>query len=378
MNASPLKNYTPMRIMIMAGGTGGHVFPALAVANELRAQGAEIVWMGTRSGLEAKIVPEAGIQIEWVTVSGLRGKGLLSLLLAPFRLFIALYQALNILMRHRPMVVLGMGGFVAGPGGLMTWLLRKPLLIHEQNAVAGMTNRLLARVATKVMTAFPDVLPDALHLGNPIREEITGLPEPEKRFENRQGALRLLVVGGSLGAAVFNEVVPAALAQLAKEQGDDVPSIDVWHQAGSRNISAAEAQYREMNVQGRVEPFIDDMAEAYAWADIVLCRAGALTVSELAAAGVASILVPYPYAVDDHQTRNANYLVAVGGGKLLPQNQLNAARLCQLIGSLSRTELFEMAKAARQSSKNDATQAVASLCRKFAEEGIGLGEGVSQ
>ncbi|HFE38820.1 MAG TPA: undecaprenyldiphospho-muramoylpentapeptide beta-N-acetylglucosaminyltransferase [Gammaproteobacteria bacterium] len=367
-----------MRIMIMAGGTGGHVFPALAVANELRAQGAEIIWMGTRSGLEAQIVPKAGIQIEWVTISGLRGKGLFSLLLAPFRLLVALYQALNILMRHRPMVVLGMGGFVAGPGGLMTWLLRKPLLIHEQNAVAGVTNRLLARVATKVVTAFPAVLPKAVHLGNPVRKEITCLPKPDERFENRQGALRLLVIGGSLGAAVFNEVVPAALAQLAQKQGKDIPPIDVWHQAGSRNIEEAESQYRKMNVEGRVEPFIDDMAAAYAWADVVLCRAGALTVSELAAAGVASILVPYPYAVDDHQTHNANYLVSAGGGKLLPQNQLNVESLSQLIGTLSRIELLEMAQAARSEAKPDATQSVASLCRELAEEGIGSRQGEVQ
>ncbi len=378
MNTSPLKNYTPMRIMIMAGGTGGHVFPALAVANELRTQGAEIIWMGTRSGLEAQIVPKAGIQIEWVSISGLRGKGLFSLLLAPFRLLVALYQALNILMRHRPMVVLGMGGFVAGPGGLMTWLLRKPLLIHEQNAVAGMTNRLLAHVATKVVTAFPAVLPKAVHLGNPVRKEITCLPKPGERFENRQGALRLLVIGGSLGAAVFNEVVPAALAQLAQKQGKDIPPIDVWHQAGSRNIEEAQSQYRKMNVEGRVEPFIDDMAAAYAWADVVLCRAGALTVSELAAAGVASILVPYPYAVDDHQTHNANYLVSAGGGKLLPQNQLNVESLSQLIGTLDRVTLLQMAQAARSEAKPDATQSVASLCRELAEEGVGLNGGVSQ
>ncbi len=378
MNVSPLKDYTPMRIMIMAGGTGGHVFPALAVANELRAQGAEIIWMGTRSGLEAQIVPKAGIQIEWVSISGLRGKGLLSLMLAPFRLLIAMYQALSILMRHRPMVVLGMGGFVAGPGGLMTWLLRKPLLIHEQNAVAGVTNRLLARVATKVITAFPGVLPNAVHLGNPVREEITRLPEPEKRFENRQGALRLLVIGGSLGATIFNKVVPAALALLAKERGEDIQSIDVWHQAGSRNIEEAQSQYQKMSVEGRVEPFIDDMAAAYAWADVVLCRAGALTVSELAAAGVASILVPYPYAVDDHQTHNANYLVSTGGGKLLPQDQLNAENLCQLIGSLDRVALLEMAQSARNEAKSDAVQSVASLCREFAEEGVELNGGKSR
>ncbi|MCF6235220.1 MAG: undecaprenyldiphospho-muramoylpentapeptide beta-N-acetylglucosaminyltransferase [Gammaproteobacteria bacterium] len=378
MNASPLKNYTPMRILIMAGGTGGHVFPALAVANELRAQGAEIIWMGTRSGLEAQIVPKAGIQIEWVSISGLRGKGLFSLVLAPFRLLIALSQALKILMYHRPMVVLGMGGFVAGPGGLVAWLLRKPLVIHEQNAVAGMTNRLLAHVATKVVTAFPDVLPDAIHLGNPVRAEISRLPEPKKRFENREGALRLLVIGGSLGAAIFNEVVPAALALLAKEQGGDVPSIDVWHQAGSRNIEEAQSQYRKMNVKGRIEAFIDDMAAAYAWADVVLCRAGALTVSELAAAGVASILVPYPYAVDDHQTHNANYLVSAGGGKLLPQNQLSSERLCQLIGSLDRVELLEMAQTARNMAKLDATQSVASLCRTLAEEGVGCSQGGAQ
>ncbi len=377
MNSSHLSSYTPMKIVIMAGGTGGHLFPALAVADELRSQGAEVVWMGTHSGLESKVVPEAGIDIEWVTVSGLRGKGVISLLAAPFKLIVACYQSLHILMRHRPMVVLGMGGFVAGPGGLMSWLLRKPLLIHEQNAVAGMTNRFLARLATKVMTAFPDVLPGAECVGNPVRREIIGLSDPEKRFATRQGPLRLLVVGGSLGAAVFNEVVPAALAELGEKQRDGGVSLKVWHQAGARNLEDTRAQYRKMGVDGRIVDFIGDMAAAYEWADVVLCRAGALTVSELAVAGVASILVPYPYAVDDHQTRNAEYLVSAGGGKLLPQTAFNAVSLCQLIGSLQREELLAMAKAAYGCAKTDATHMVAERCKSFAEDGIGFSGGAA-
>lgn len=358
------------RVLIMAGGTGGHVFPALAVADELRAQGVEVVWMGTRAGLEAEVVPRAGIDIEWVSISGLRGKGPLSLLLAPFKLMVAMAQSLAIVMRRRPMAVLGMGGFVTGPGGFITWLLRKPLVIHEQNALAGMTNRWLARLANKVLEAFPGTFParcKAVATGNPIRAEITALPPPEQRLAGRDGVLRLLVVGGSLGAQVFNQTVPDAI----KAMGPGVRP-EVWHQAGKRNIEAARESYRQAGVEARVDPFIGDMAEAYAWADLVLCRAGALTVSELASAGVASILVPYPFAVDDHQTHNAAYLADAGAAILAPQPQLTAQSLGKLLAGFceapeqGRQKLLEMARIARRLAKPESTRVVAALCLEAA------------
>src|SRR3569832_1594395 len=266
--------------MIMAGGTGGHVFPALAVAAELRARGADVFWLGTRRGLEAKLVPNAGIAMEWVSVAGLRGKGALTLLLAPFRLLRAALQVLAIILRQRPTV-----------------LLRKPRVIHEQNSIAGMTNRLLAPLAQRVCAAFPGTFKrkDILHTGNPVRREIAELSAPAQRFAARGGPINLLVLGGSLGARALNEMVPAAVATMSTR-----PSI--WHQTGSRHLDEARAAYERAGVSARIAPFIDDMAEAYTWADLVLCRAGALTVAELAAAGVGAVLVPYPHAVDDHQT----------------------------------------------------------------------------
>jgi len=371
-----------MRVLIMAGGTGGHVFPALAVAERLRDQGVEVVWMGTHQGLEAELVPQAGFAMEWVSVTGLRGKGLLSWLLAPLRLCKALLQALLILMRCRPMVVLGMGGFVSGPGGLMAWMLKRPLLIHEQNAVAGLTNRLLARLADRVMQAFPQALPERFHpqlTGNPVREDIAALPVPEERFAGRNDNLRLLVLGGSLGARALNEVVPQMLTLLPGGS-----AIQVWHQAGQRNIDAAQTAYAAAGVGEaeniRIEPFIDDMAAAYDWADLVLCRAGALTVAELAAAGVAAILVPYPYAVDDHQTRNAAWLADNGAGIRVAQSQLTPQWLADQMTSLwaandegavidngsvvatERQKLFEMAKKARALARVDAADQVAQAC----------------
>lgn len=347
-------------VVIMAGGTGGHVFPALAVAERLRGQGVEVVWMGTRRGLEAQVVPAAGIPMEWVTISGLRGKGALSWLLAPFKLVVAVGQAVGILRRLRPRAVLGMGGFVSGPGGLAAWLLRRPLLIHEQNAVAGLTNRLLARLANRVMEAFPGSLGrGAVLTGNPVRPEIAALPRPEERFAGRTGRLRLLVLGGSLGAQALNAVVPAALARIAAGQRPEV-----WHQAGSRNIDEARRRYDEAGVEARVVPFITDMAAAYGWADLVVCRAGALTVAELAAAGVGAILVPFPHAVDDHQTRNAGYLVQGGAALLVPQAQLDPQRLADLFAELGqdRGRLLDMAVAARRLAQPDAAEQVAALC----------------
>lgn len=347
-----------MRVMIMAGGTGGHVFPALAVAAELRARGAEVFWLGTRQGLEAKVVPAAGIGMEWVSVSGLRGKGAMAWLLAPWRLLWAALQVLAVMLRQRPVVVLGMGGFVTGPGGVMTWLLRKPLVIHEQNAIAGLTNRLLAPLAQRVLEAFPGTFhgKNVVHTGNPVRRAIAELPAPEDRFAGRSGALRLLVLGGSLGARALNEVVPAAIAQMSSRP-------EVWHQAGNRHLDEALDHYRNVAVTARVEPFIDDMAAAYAWADLVVCRAGALTVAELAAAGVGAILVPYPHAVDDHQTRNAAYLADVGAAAVIQQRELTRDGLCELLASRAdRSRLLAMAQAARRLAQPQAAATVAALC----------------
>jgi len=353
-----------MRVMIMAGGTGGHVFPALAVAAELRQRGAEVFWLGTRQGLEAKLVPAAGISMEWVSVSGLRGKGAATWLLAPWRLLWAALQVLAVMLRQRPVVVLGMGGFVTGPGGIMTWLLRKPLVIHEQNAIAGLTNRLLAPLAQRVLEAFPGTFhgKHVTHTGNPVRRAIADLPIPEQRFAARSGVLRLLVLGGSLGARALNEVVPAALAQLSSRP-------EVWHQAGSRNLDETLEHYRAAAVTARVEPFIDDMAAAYGWADLVVCRAGALTVAELAAAGVGAVLVPYPHAVDDHQTRNATYLSDAGAAVVIQQADLTRERFCELLATLAdRSRLLVMAQAARGLAQPHATATVAALCWEAAND----------
>jgi UDP-N-acetylglucosamine--N-acetylmuramyl-(pentapeptide) pyrophosphoryl-undecaprenol N-acetylglucosamine transferase len=271
--------------MIMAGGTGGHVFPALALARVARAHSRQVIWLGTRRGLEARVVPADGFAIEWLSVSGMRGKGLASLLQAPFMLCRSLWEALRIMRRHRPAVVVGLGGFVAGPGGLAAWLCRRPLLIHEQNAIAGFTNRMLAHLAREVLTAFPAAFAGnrkARLIGNPVRADISFLPRPEERFAGRNGPIRLLVVGGSLGAMQLNKAVPQALAKL----GADGLRYEVRHQAGEKHIEAARAAYGEAGVQGEVTAFIADMAQALGWADLVICRAGALTIAELAAAGV--------------------------------------------------------------------------------------------
>ena len=358
-----------MRIMIMAGGTGGHVFPALAVAEALRAQGVEIVWLGTRRGLEARVVPQAGIDMEWLTVAGLRHKGLRGWLLAPFNVGLALLQSLHVLLRRRPMAVLGMGGYTAGPGGVMSWFLRVPLLIHEQNAVAGLTNRLLAHIATRVMTAFPNVFAPrvrAVEVGNPVRAALTALPEPRQRLQGRGDALRLLVIGGSLGAQALNEVVPLAVRSM-----DAAVRPQIWHQTGELHIDATRAAYDQAGVAAvHIVPFIDDMSAAYAWADIVVCRAGALTVAELAAAGIGAVLVPYPHAVDDHQTRNAAFLVEAGAAILVPQAELTPAHLCQLLEQFAaagqRQRLMDMACSARALARPDAAQRIATMCLEAA------------
>jgi UDP-N-acetylglucosamine--N-acetylmuramyl-(pentapeptide) pyrophosphoryl-undecaprenol N-acetylglucosamine transferase len=352
-------------VLIMAGGTGGHVFPALALARLLRAQQREVIWLGTRRGLEARVVPADGFPIEWLSVGGLRGKGVLTLLAAPFNLFRALWQALAIVRRHRPAVVVGLGGFVTGPGGLAAWLLRRPLLIHEQNAVAGFTNRCLAPLAREVLTAFPAALAGRARvrmIGNPVRQDIAALPAPAVRFAARSGAIRLLVVGGSLGARRLNEVVPQALARLAANPA--LPALQVRHQSGEKLIDMARAAYAQAGVDGEVSPFIGDMAEAFGWADLVICRAGALTIAELAAAGVGSILVPYPHAVDDHQTHNARYLVDAGAAQLFADHSLTADVLAPVLGELvaDRARLLAMANAARAVAKPDAGQAMLEAC----------------
>ncbi len=348
-------------LMVMAGGTGGHIFPGIAVAEELRAQGWRIVWMGNPDGMEARIVPQRGYETAWVRFGALRGKGLVRKLLPPANLLSGFWQALRALRRIRPDVVLGMGGYITFPGGMMAALLGRPLVLHEQNSVAGLANRVLARVADRVLSGFPEVLEKAEWLGNPVRADITAVLPPAERYPGRSGPLRVLVVGGSLGAAVLNETVPQALARLAPEARPIVV-----HQAGERQIEGLRAAYARVQVEGELRPFIDDMAAAYADADLVICRAGALTVAELAAAGVASLLVPFPYAVDDHQTGNARFLADRGAAYLLPQTELSPDRLAGILSSLDRGRLLNMAEHARALAKPLAAVAVAHVCAELA------------
>jgi len=353
-------------LCVMAGGTGGHVFPALAVAGLLREQGMEVFWIGTRRGLEARLVPAHGFPLEWIGIEGLRGKGPRQVLAAPFKLAAALRQAAGILRRRRPDLVLGMGGFASGPGGLMARLLGIPLVIQEQNRVPGLTNRWLSRVAARVFEAFPGSFPagrGAITSGNPVRPEILALPAPQERLAARSGPGHLLVIGGSLGAKILNETIAGAVATLPPEQRPQIR-----HQAGERTLETARRAYADAGVAAQVTPFIEKMAEAYAWADLVMCRAGALTVSELAAAGVGSILVPYLYAVDDHQTSNARYLADVGAAQLLPQTKLSPASLgAVLVGLFSdRSRLIAMAQAARGRAEPDAAARIARACWEVA------------
>ena len=356
--------------LIMAGGTGGHVYPALAVAERLRSEGWQVVWLGTRHGLEARVIPHHHIDLRFVRISGLRGKGWLNWALAPFKLLLALVQCLAIIRRIGPQVVLGMGGFAAGPGALAAWLMGKPLLVHEQNAIPGLTNRFLARLAKEVMEAFPGSFPQccrALHTGNPVRQRIVDLPPPGARLAGRGNEpLRLLVLGGSQGARALNEVVPLALVSFKP-----IDSVEVRHQVGPAQLEATRQCYRVAAAPAvELIAFIEDMAAAYGWADLVLCRAGAMTIAELAAAGAASILVPFPFAADDHQTANARYLAERGAAILVPQSELTGARLCGLLHELgqARGRLLEMAKAARDLAIADATARVASRCM-----GVGYG-----
>ena len=352
-------------VLIMAGGTGGHVFPALAAAECLRARGVNVEWLGTQRGIEATLVPAANIPIHFITVSGLRGKGLLSVVKGLLQVVSALFQSIKVLSQLRPVCVLGMGGFASGPGGLAAVLTGRPLVIHEQNSVAGTTNKYLSKIASKVLLAYPKALSShkAVHIGNPVRKEITQLETPEGRAVGSNEKIRLLVLGGSLGAKPINDCVPAALALMA---ADERP--EVWHQTGKLHVDAVVEAYKEAAVGAKAEAFIDDMAAAYRWADIVLCRAGALTVAELTAAGVGSILVPLPHAIDDHQTGNARWLVENDAGVLLPQAQLNAEKLSHMLSDLNndKAPLMAMAKAARSLAKNDADEQVAIACMEMA------------
>jgi UDP-N-acetylglucosamine--N-acetylmuramyl-(pentapeptide) pyrophosphoryl-undecaprenol N-acetylglucosamine transferase len=348
-------------IVIMAGGTGGHIMPGLAVADELHRHGWKVVWMGNPGGMEARLVPERGYAMAWVRFGALRGKGLLRKLLLPLSLLSGFVQAWRQFSRIRPDVVLGMGGFISFPGGMMAVLRGIPLVLHEQNSIAGLANRVLAGVADRVLTGFPDVFKKGQWVGNPVRHAVAVLPAPTLRYGERSGKLNLLVLGGSLGAQVLNETLPPALALLPP---DERPA--VVHQAGEKHIEALAAAYAAAGVEAHTTAFIEDMAGAYAWADLVICRAGALTIAELAAAGVASILVPFPHAVDDHQTANARLLVHAGAAMLLPQKELTAERL-SLIRNLTRAQLLEMADKARALALPEATAAVAQACREISK-----------
>jgi UDP-N-acetylglucosamine--N-acetylmuramyl-(pentapeptide) pyrophosphoryl-undecaprenol N-acetylglucosamine transferase len=348
-------------VLIMAGGTGGHIFPGLAVARALAAQSVPVVWLGSAHGLENQLVPKAGIALETLHISALRGKGALALLAAPYRLLRALVEALAVLRRHRPRAVISFGGFAAGPGGLAAWLTRRPLLVHEQNRLPGLTNKVLARLARRVLCGFANALPAGVWVGNPVRAEIAALPAPAVRFAARAG-VRVLVLGGSQGARALNRVLPLAFAQVA-----DL-GLTIRHQCGARLLEEARAAYAEAKVSARIEPFIDDMAEAYGEADLVIARAGALTLAEICAAGVAAILIPFPHAVDDHQTANARVLVDAGGAELIAESALSAddlaARLRALVADPARR--LAMAQAARALAKPEADREVARHCLEVA------------
>ena len=343
----------------MAGGTGGHIFPGLAVAHEMRAAGWEVVWMGARGGMEERLVPPRGYRTAWIRAKAARGKGVLQKLLLPANLLYSFWESARLIRALKPDVVLGLGGYVAFPGGMMASLLNRPLALHEQNAVPGLANRVLSTVSDKVMVAFPQALGSAEWTGNPVRDDIAALAPPEDRFRGRTGPVRILVVGGSLGAQALNEAVPKALALLSTP-------VSVVHQSGEKHLQVLERNYANARVEGELVAFIDDMARRYAEADLVICRAGAVTIAELSAGGMASILVPFPHAVDDHQTANARFLAEKGAAVLVPQCEMTAEKLAALIGSLDRAKLLDMAKKARALGKPDAAALVARRCMEIA------------
>lgn len=347
-------------VLVMAGGTGGHVFPGLALAAALRDRGFRVSWLGTERGIEASLVPRAGIELHTLPIAGLRGKGFMSRLLAPWRLAFSLWGALFLMLRLRPQVVVGFGGFASGPGGLMASALGRPLLIHEQNAVAGLTNRWLAKIAEQVFAGFPGSFPESVRyrtIGNPVRREIRQLPEPGQRWTGREGRLRLLVLGGSRGARTLNRIVPAALALGAMETRPQVR-----HQAGELTLDLALESYRGAGVDAEVTAFIENMPEAYGWADLVICRAGALTVAEIAAAGLPAIFVPYPHAVDDHQTENARFLVGAGAAWCIQDADLTPESLHGVLSGMNRASLLDRAERARAEGSMDATGELVAAC----------------
>lgn len=363
LSAMPVAAERERTLLVLAGGTGGHVFPGLAVANFLRVQGWRVVWLGNPDGMEARLVPKYDIPMEHIRFGGLRGKGLLTVLLLPLNLLRAFWQSLRAIRRVRPNVVLGMGGYIAFPAGMMASLLGRPLVLHEQNSVAGLANRVLAKVADSVLVAFPGTLPHAEWVGNPIRSDFARLAPPEERYAQRTGPLRLLVVGGSLGATVLNEIVPKALALLPRETRPIVV-----HQAGVKHISTLQANYAAAGVSVEALPFVDDMVQAYADADLVICRAGAMTVAEVAAAGVAALFVPFPHAVDDHQTGNARFLVAQGAATMMQQQELSADKLAGWLAGQSREALLAVAQKAHALAKPDAAEQVARVCAALAKD----------
>ena len=349
-------------LMVMAGGTGGHVYPAMAVADELQSRGWNVTWLATEGGMENRLIAGKNYDVAVINMKGVRGKGLLRLVYLPFQLLKAFAQSFKAIKQYQPNVVLGMGGFAAFPGGLMASLLGKPLVIHEQNSVAGLTNKVLAKFAKKVLVAFPAAFAGKAELvGNPVRADISALENPQTRFDGCTGAMRLLIVGGSLGAQALNDVVPKALALMPVEQRPEV-----IHQAGEKHIATLQANYLAAGVNAEAKAFINDMAAMYAWADLVICRAGALTVAELSAAGVASVLVPFPFAVDDHQTTNAAYLADAGAALLIQQNALTETVLLKVLQELNREQCREMAMKARRFGKPEATNTVANICMELA------------
>lgn len=353
-------------VLIMAGGTGGHIFPGLAVAEELRARGVPVLWMGAAGGLETELVPKAGIAIATLDIGGLRGKGIAAQLRAPLRIARAVLAARRMLRRSQPRSVLSMGGYAAGPGGIAAWLIGTPLLVHEQNRIPGATNRALARVARRVLTGFADAFPqsqNSIWVGNPVRATIAAILAPRERFAARSGPARLLVLGGSLGAQTLNTRLPLALAQLPLDARPQVR-----HQCGARHTEATQAAYANAGVEASVDAFIDDMATAYAWADLIVCRAGALTLAEIAAAGCGSVLVPYPHAVDDHQTRNADAFVGLGAALRIADGDATPQRLYEELNVLlnDRQRLLAMAEAARGLARPDAAARIAAQCLEVA------------
>ena len=349
------------KALVMAGGTGGHIFPGLAVAEALREAGWQVHWLGAPNSMEQALVRPRGFAFEPVAFGGVRGKGLQTLALLPLRLLRAFWQSLQVVRRVKPDVVLGLGGYITFPGGMMASLWSKPLVLHEQNSVAGLANKVLAQLADRVFTAFPGVFTTGQWVGNPLRRAFTEQAAPAERFAGRSGPLRVLVVGGSLGAKALNDIVPQALALMP-----EATRPQVIHQSGAKQIDALRANYEAAGVQAELTPFIDDTATAFAQADLVICRAGASTVTELAAVGAAALYVPFPFAVDDHQTTNAQFLVASGGGWLVPQAELTAQSLAERLTALSRDTLQDVAQKAHAQKKTNATREVVMACEELA------------